>query len=494
MQQYQTFIFDAYSFNPEEGIIELHYSLDGDLHFTETLILPQGYKQQALSTELDSAFRALHLIAGISYYKTCCPKQIAVKTGTLTQEQSAFWDTVYEKGLGEFFYKNRIDFRGLINFPGVEQTANSKQQTGPASQSPISNPSPSRSGGTSPRSYDQQTLSLNILNATAKPGNPQPRILVPIGGGKDSTVTIELLKKAGYDVTLFRIGHHPLIEQTAAVAGRPLLTVERRLDPLLFRLNANGALNGHVPITAYLSLLSVVIAKLYGFSAVVMSNERSANEGNVSYLGEKINHQWSKSLESERLIQTYLKKIGISVQYFSLLRPFSELAIAKMFSGFPQYFPCTTSCNTNWKIANRQSPISSRWCGGCPKCAFVFVMFAAFLPLKTLQEIFGQNLFDTEALQPLYRQLLGLEGFKPFECVGTPEETKAAFLLAHERGELDQTKAMQLFLLEVLPTMKDSKKLIEDALTPSPDHSIPNHFLPCVSSAESHPRRGAALP
>ena len=429
----------------------------------------------------------------MSYFKTCLPKEIAIRSGTLTEDQANFWNTVYTKGLGEFFFRNQIDFRGLIHFPHDKQTVLS---------TPSPNPNP----------------------------NPTPKLLVPIGGGKDSTVTAELLKKAGCDVTLLRIGKHPLIEETAKIAGLPLLSVERRLDPLLFRLNANGALNGHVPITAYLSFLSVVIAELYGFDAVVMSNERSASEGNVEYLGEVINHQWSKSLEFERMLRGYLEGIGSRVEYFSLLRPLSELAIVRAFATMPQYFAATTSCNANWKIAalhqtsipqplppeeeggrprasqqpqTYTSPLSlgegargrglpekegamkgdGRWCGQCPKCAFAFALFAAFLPEKTLHDIFGKNLFDEESLLPFFRRLLGLEGFKPFECVGTPEETKAAFLLAEQRGDLNDSKAMQVFLKEVKPTIKDSKKLIEECLRPSSDHCIPKPFLSLLPSS-----------
>lgn len=442
MKPYSKFIFDSSVFDPEEGKVELRYSLDDEMQFTETLLLPEDYQLQSPSPRQDAALAALHLIAGVSYYKTCLPKEIEIRSGSLSPEQADFWNTVYRKGLGEFFYRNQIDFRGLVNFP--------------ASKAQVSKPAPN------PNS------------------NPKPKLLVPIGGGKDSAVTTELLKHAGYDVTLFRIGKHPLIEQAAKTAGLPLLTVERHLAPELFRLNAEGALNGHVPITGFLSFLTILIAELYGFHAIVMSNEGSASEGNVEYLGEMINHQWSKSVEFERLIRQYLAGMGTSVEYFSLLRPLSELAITKNFAAMPQYFHCTTSCNANWKILSKNRS-DLRWCGVCPKCAFVFAMLAAFLPKKTLLEIFAKNLFDETSLLPLYRQLLGIGGFKPFECVGTPEETQAAFLLAHERGDLEQTTAMQLFLQEVLPSIRDSKKLIDDALTPSPEHCIPPGFQMLIS-------------
>jgi len=483
MKPYSSFICDYFVFDPEDGKIELHYSLDGstelttgdEVQFTETVILPtKNFQLPTSNFQFDAALRALHLIGGISYFKTCCPRKIEIRSGSLSKEQADFWNTVYEKGLREFFFKNKIDFRGLINFPQSE------------SQTPNPKPTP---------------YSLR----------PTPKLLVPIGGGKDSTVTVELLKKAGYDVTLFRIGRHPLIEETAKIMGLPLLTVERHLSPELFKLNAEGALNGHVPITAYLSCLTIVIAELYGFDAIVMSNERSASEGNVDYLGEAINHQWSKSLEFERMLRDYLKDIGSPIEYFSLLRPLSELAITKMFAMHPQYFPCTTSCNTNWKISSIPQPLppeeeggqredknnkqqtfpsshgggvrggGSRWCAHCPKCAFAFTMFAAFLSKEKLMEIFGKILFDEETLQPFFRQLLGLEGFKPFECVGTPEETSAAFLLAHERKDLEDAKAMRLFVADVLPKIKDPKKLIDTVLKPDSDHCIPQPFAKLIA-------------
>ena len=441
MDTYQSFNFDSYAFFPEEGLIELRYSLDDSLRFTETIKLSQSFSSASSSPELDRLLFLLHLIGGISYYKTYLPKTIEIKSGSLNTEEAAFWTQVYENGLGEFFYKNKIDHRGVVNFPiGASETG----------QSPVS----------------------------TEPHSPvrEKKILVPFGGGKDSIVTAELLKGAGHDVTLLRIGHHPLITAAAKTAQLPLLTIERRLDPLLFALNAEGALNGHVPITAYLSILSVIIAELYGFSAAVWSNERSASEGNTKLHELEVNHQWSKGIIFEKALQKMLRS-RTHVQYFSLLRPWSELRIVKEFCKHSKYFESFTSCNENWRIAAKSESIGfGLWCRDCPKCAFAFTLFAGFFPRTTLEILFGANLFDFPSLEQTFRELLGLQGFKPFECVGTADEVRAAFFLAHVRGELEDTPSMQMFVNEVLPTMKNPEVLIAQELAAGADHAIPKAF------------------
>lgn len=460
MKQYKKFIFERYEFDQSTRQIKLHYSLDDEVRFTETLLLPDdmsvspfdyapsfaSLRKDRQGDTLDRALFALHLIGGISYFKTCLPKEIEIRSGTLNKKQANFWNTVYTKGLGEFFYKNQIDFRGLINFP-----------------------------------YDDQKIGAE--NAQLDEGhNPAKKVLVPIGGGKDSMVTAELLKKGGFNITLFRMGDHPVIRVLAETAQLPLLTVKRALSPALFKLNEEGALNGHVPITAYLSFVNIVIAELFGFEAVILSNEHSASFGNVSYLEKEINHQWSKSLEAEKLLQNYLNDhIKTNVRYFSLLRPFSELKICQIFSAYPQYYKLVTSCNKNWKLFGEAA--EKRWCGKCPKCAFVFALFAAFLKKDQLNEIFGNVFFEDSALLPLYRELIGLEGFKPFECVGTPDETKAAFLLAYKRGDLNNTLAMKMFESEVLPGINDPDKLIESVLKPGEEDVIPEEFKTVFSDA-----------
>ncbi len=360
--------------------------------------------------------------------------------------------------MGEFFYRNKIDFRGLVNFPS-------------STDAPIANRSPL----TAPRS---------------------PRLLIPLGGGKDSIVTVEMLRELKLPMTLLRVGEHPLITALAKEMGLPILTIERKLPAELFKLNAEGALNGHVPITTILWFLADVVAELLGYSHVIWSNERSANEGNTELYGMKINHQWSKSLEAEIMLQSYEQRfIAGSVQSFSLLRPFSELSIVEKFTKFPQYFPLFTSCNTNWKISSTPPPPSSSggggtqrgggklWCNSCPKCAFAFVMLAAFLPKSTLLDIFQKNLFEDQELLPMFRELLGLEGQKPFECVGTPEETFAALLLADERGEWERSAVMKMFHEEAQHLFAQPEDLVRTILTPSQEHFIPKEFSSIISSS-----------
>src|SRR5690348_8992211 len=55
---------------------------------------------------LKNSLDNLLLILGISYYKLFCPKNIELSQIKLSKEQADFWNAVYTKGLGEFFYKN----------------------------------------------------------------------------------------------------------------------------------------------------------------------------------------------------------------------------------------------------------------------------------------------------------------------------------------------------------------------------------------------------
>jgi UDP-N-acetyl-alpha-D-muramoyl-L-alanyl-L-glutamate epimerase len=387
MNDVSTFIFDSYEFNPLKAQIILRYGFDDGTEFEEELTLPDTNFTNTSPEILENLLFNLHLIGGISYYKAACPKNIEIKSGTLSPAQAEFWNKLYTQGLGEFFYTNDLDFRGLIQFPFEKNYA------------PI-----------------------------AQPASKTGRVLLPFGGGKDSYVSFKKLENEDREFTTFVLGEHPQILNFLEKINQKPLIVKRQLSPELFKLNEQGALNGHIPISAYIAFLTIVVAALYDYDEIVLSNEKSANQGNVSMHGIEINHQYSKSFEFEKDFTKYVHDfITPDIRYYSLLRPYSELEIAEQFSKYPEALPLFTSCNRNFRV-NGPRP-DNLWCCDCPKCAFVFLMLAPFIPRPKLIEVFGKDLLVDSALESTYAELRGEQGIKPFECVGTPEEVKEAFAL-----------------------------------------------------------------
>ena len=175
------------------------------------------------------------------------------------------------------------------------------------------------------------------------------------------------------------------------------------------------------------------MAILSGYRDVVVSNESSASEPNLTYKGVAINHQYSKSLEFERDLQNYLAhQFTDGPRYYSFLRPFTELRISDFFAkiGFEKYKDVFSSCNRAFTDDSQHL----FWCGICPKCAFVFLALTPFIPREKLESLWGgKNLLLDPGLEYTYEQLLGIEGDKPFECVGEVKEARAAMELAKKQ-------------------------------------------------------------
>lgn len=434
------FIFKSYSFDRESGEVLLKYGIDDD-EFVERLVFPVPATgiPEGIDSALDRALLTLHLIAGVSYYKAKLPPEIVVESGRLSAEQAASWNKLYTLGLGEFFFRNDLDFRGYVKFPVSDDTA-------------------------------------SLMGEPAVIGEGA---IVPIGGGKDSLVAIEMLKSANIPFDLFMFGNHARIREVAAEVGGKLFSVTRTIDPKLIELNKAGAWNGHVPITAYVGIAASIVAMLHGRRDVIFANERSANSGNTEVDGIIINHQYSKSLEAERDIQAYLEAfVSKDFRVFSLLRPLSELDIARRFAANGKYFNVFSSCNTNYKQGG--APTVTRWCGKCPKCAFVFAMLGAFIPRRKMVEMFAEDVLMRVDLLPMYKDLTGYGTMKPFECVGEFEEVIAAFALIHGRGEYDDSPIMKWFEADIMSSRKDIDALIDHALTLSTEHSMPEEYAQFV--------------
>ena len=245
-------------------------------------------------------------------------------------------------------------------------------------------------------------------------------ILIPIGGGKDSCVTTELLKNKFNNIDLFRVGINEVSIKCAEASGFPrekIVEVTRKIDKTLLSLNERGFLNGHTPFSAMIAFLSYSISYMLGKKYIALSNENSANESNVE--GENINHQYSKTFEFENDFREYAKRyLKCQIEYFSFLRPISELQIAMLFSRFKKYHKVFKSCN----VGSKQEPWV--WCGNCPKCLFVYIILSSFLSEEELKSIFGKNLYEDEKLLKTFIELAGFGEIKPFECVGTYSEVR----------------------------------------------------------------------
>jgi hypothetical protein len=303
-------------------------------------------------------------------------------------------------------------------------------------------------------------------------------LLVPVGGGKDSVVALEIARRSGCETALFSLGDAAPIASTVAVAGLPHLIARRRLDPALPGLNAAGALNGHVPVTAIVSCVAVLVAALNGFDAVAMANERSASAGNLAWGGIEVNHQFSKSLRAERLLTAALEETAAGVRCFSIVRPASELAIARAFARLRPYHAAFTSCNASFRLDPARR--ASSWCCECPKCRFVYLALAPFSTPEHLREVFGTDLLADERQFEGFALLSATGGHKPFECVGEEQESLAAIRLLAAHPRWSEHIVVRRLAAEVLPQHPAGAGDPEAVLALSDEHDVPDALMPEV--------------
>jgi hypothetical protein len=424
-----------------DGVAELAYAFDDGEELIERVRFPNAPAiPAARATAFAAALKLLHLVAGVSSYKAGVPPQIEVADGPLDDATAELLDQLYLHGLAEFAYRNGLDLRGRITFPrlGAERSASSR-------------------GGVAP--------SIGALDLPK-------RTLVPIGGGKDSLVAVEAIKSIGGEATAVWVGNSALIASCAERTGLPTLNIQRELAPALFELNRLGAWNGHIPVTAVNSVILAVAAILYGYDSIAFANERSASAATLEYEGQQVNHQWSKSLAFERLLGDWLHThVAADLDYCSQLRPYSELAITRAFAKLTPYFDVFSSCNRNFKLLGPK-PVD-RWCGQCPKCHFVFLALAPFLPKPRLLSIFGRNLLDDETQAAGFDALLEYQDHKPFECVGEGAEARAAMYALSQRPEWQEDALVARFRSEILPQLDASQLALEPWLEPSAEHRVP---------------------
>ncbi len=433
--------FRYVDFHVDEHLGELRcrYALDDELEFTERIGLGRDRRWSPAAHE---AARLLFLLVGVSYYKTAAPPVVDLGATAVRDGDLAFLRSFYLDGLGEFAYRNGLHLESL------EITG------GDAARAPVP--------------YEA------ALDAP----------LIPFGGGIDSIVTVETVRAHHPDAALFVVSRRgdrfSAIEDAAAVTGLPVVRADRELDAQLLTSAARGFRNGHVPVTGILSGIAVLSAILEGRSAVVMSNEWSASSGNVEVGGVVINHQHSKSWAFETDFRQRLESsFERPPQYFSLLRPYSELWIAQRFSELTRYHAAFRSCNRAFHIDPAQR--LGTWCGVCDKCCFVDLVLAPFMRASDLEAVFaGREPLRNDTLAPVFRTLLATspELAKPFECVGDVQECRVAAVQARARPDRQHDVLLPRLVAELGPAAAAAEQAGARLLRPMGPSHAPEQYAP----------------
>ncbi|MBK6967176.1 MAG: hypothetical protein IPH20_25580 [Bacteroidales bacterium] len=436
-QEYPVFVYESYSIEAIENelIIGFRFNIDRTIDFNPKIRIRTGRLIHNLPEKVDQIKPLLEnivfnigMIELISYWKAACPPVIRIMPAQLTTGQAEWWKKLYFNGLGEFFYLNSIH----------------------------ANPS-----------TFMEIESVGVRGFTVQSVDHADNYLIPIGGGKDSAVTLSLLKNNGEKIMPLIMNPRGATIETIKAAGLDLddcILIFRTIDPKLPELNNQGFLNGHTPFSAMLAFYTLLCSALTGYNNIVLSNEGSANESTIP--GTGINHQYSKSLEFENDFRSYYEHyISEDFNYFSLLRPLSELQIAGIFSKLPEYHKIFRSCNVGSK--------TDTWCGKCPKCLFTHIMLSAYMGIGDADRIIGAAMLDDAENEHTFDELTGYSGIKPFDCVGTTLEVKQALEMI-----LDQKKNRPLpYLLSRFTSQVTEKIMQPDFSRIEEAHFVPDKLI-----------------
>jgi 7-cyano-7-deazaguanine synthase in queuosine biosynthesis len=419
--------------------VRLRTELTGIATFVEVLrvLAPDG---SPLTPDPDDpavagALDLLALATSVSYLKATLPERVEVVGRPAGAAATTMLRALLTDGLAELALRN-----GLGRLDGRIEVIGSTDGAVPVSPSP----------------------------SAARPGT-----LVTVGGGKDSALTLAIAARHDPEVLAVAVNARPPMERTAAWAGVGLVRVERRLDRQLLELNARGAINGHVPITAIVTAAAVLTAAILGRGTVLVSNERSADAATRTIDGWAVNHQYSKTAVFQRLLDEALVEAGTRTRVVSFLRPLSELAIARGVAKQTGLVASVTSCNAAYAM---DGP-GDGWCGRCDKCRFVQLALAPFSERDRLTSDLGFDALGDPAQIDGFAAMLDADT-KPFECVGTVEEVRLALdLLAADPGWRDAPAVRALAHDgDDRPDPATLRRRLSEVLRPDPDVTLPSPY------------------
>lgn len=444
---YKQFVFESFDIdrNATDLTVTYHYRL-GEHRFDPVASIPLKEISNKDTDEsfLEELFFNFGIINAISYYKLSCAPEFIIKAGYLDDNQKYFFKKLFYNGLGEFMFVNNLNFTfdDFMQIECIEAPENRQTNKAP-----------------------RELYSI---------GKDFHGNLIPVGGGKDSVVTLEALQPMHQDSYCLQFNRSLYNKDRAALAciseagysTEDIRNFNLSFDEHMLELNKQGFYNGHIPFSSTLAFAALIVAYISNKKYIEVSNEASANESNVA--GTNINHQYSKSYEFEKDFQNYVEYyLTDQIHYFSLLRCWNEYQICQKFLQFPQYLDKFRSCNVGAR--------ENKWCGHCAKCLYVYVMLYPWVEKDRLQQIFGHDLLDDESLLDIFNGLVFPETIKPFECVGTKAEICYSLdLVVQNQDPANLPKLLQLYQANVY-----GKNIYTEDIPNyyNPEHSIPEEYL-----------------
>ncbi len=391
----RVFVFESYEFVAEKRQAIFHYSFTSGERFTESVIfndINEGYDERALDSVLFLAF----IVAGVSYYKAWPSRRIKIPHYHLDKWQAEFLNNVYQEGLSQFAFENNLKREDLAFFEA---------------------------------DIDDQSMKYNYEGRG---------VLAMQSGGKDSLLLARLLEKNGTAYGTLYISSTDAAPSVISRLSGDMHIAKRHVDVSALKdAAANGAYNGHVPVTFIVGAYALVQAVLLNKSTVLTAIGHEGEEPHAFLDDLPVTHQWSKTWPSEQLFAEYVSRYtSSSIRFGSPLRHYSELHIAEMFvdHAWKDFSMDFSSCNrANYAQSHDNKQLT--WCASCPKCANSYLLFAPFVSRDELAQVFGHDLFEDESLSETFKGLLGVDGvMKPFECIGEVDELRRAYHMALDRG------------------------------------------------------------
>lgn len=425
MEKFEKFYISGFSYDETKRLASFFYSFDKKITFTEKIDFNVSFLQIRKDFDrniLDNFLFSLSIAVWISYYKAYPTNDIIIESWYLNDEDIFFWKKFYKSWLWEFLFKNNLNPDNYFNFI-IES--------------------------------DKKYKKIDFTSSE--------KSLLPIGWWKDSIVSIKILENLGKEFTPIVFWKLDNIKKNCIdILWKKEILIKRQISKTLFELNDKWYYNGHVPITWIISFSLLVVSYLYDFKYIILSNEKSANTWNTKIGDLEINHQWSKSLEFEIDFWKYVERnLTSTIKYFSILRWMYEINIAKYFSKYwKAYFTVFSSCNNNFKILKEWFWNISHWiwCNNCPKCAFVYAVLRPFLTTDEAFTIFWKELYEEKSLENLFRELLWIQWFKPFECVWEEKEVAYAMYLMVNKNKEEKQKnpyILEIFEKEIQSWFKE---------------------------------------